>query len=308
VKSLRNAFRFIGASFRLAFTHAQLRKPWLYFTLGGLINLILWLLPIALVLGLIGFSPIGLILTGALSTFSIISLSLWGEIVSLRICRAVSKIITTHPESFPAEASSSHWTDVLLLRLILPAAVTFQGFRSILNKKAEKSGKNWTDVSFLIHPIISLEELALSQAIQRAVQISTNHLIRFQPGLISVGWVAVLTQWLAIISGFFAGVLVTRNMIVDPFTATLWQRIMGAGVGLTILWGCMLLGLLFSIFTRSCYHTALYLWVRNVEDARQSNDPQQASPPKILRQVLGTGRDIKKERKNGTKKRDTHME
>jgi len=308
VQSLRNAFRFIGASFRLAFSHSQLQKPWLYFTLGGLINLILWLLPIALVLGLIGFSPIGLTLTGALCIFFIFSISLWGEIISLRICRAAYNLLSTHPEVYPSESSFSRSMAVLSFILILPVAAVLQGFRSILNKDADKPEKYWTDFGFLILPIISLEELSLSQAIQRARQMFTNNLIRFRPGFISVGFVARLTQWLAVICGGIAGFLTARSMIPDPYTATLRQRILGSGVGLAILWGFMILGGLFNVFTRSCYHTALYLWVRNVEDARQSHDPQQASPPKILRQVLGTGRDDKKERKNGTKKRDTHLE
>lgn len=308
MQSLRNAFRFISASFKLAFTHAQLRKPWLYFALGGLLDLILWLLPIALVLGLMGFSPTGLILTGALVTLFIFSMTLWGEMASLRMCRAASIIFSDHPETYPSETSISHWIDIFIFNLILPVAVVFRGIRSTLKKNDDKSEKEWTDVSFLIPPIIYLEELALSQAIQRARQIFTENLLRFRPGLIAVGLGARVTQWSAIICGCAAGVLTARGILPDPPAATVWERILGAGAGLAILWGCILLGSLFSSFTRSCYHTALYLWVRNVENARQSRDRQQAQPPKILRQVLGTVRDDKKERKNGAQKREPHLE
>ncbi len=310
MQSLKNAFSFISASFKLAFSNTKLRKPWWYFIVGGVFLLILWSLLIALVVGFIGLKPLGLMLTGALSTFFVTSLLIWESIASLKIIPTAIQALTEHPEAYsdtPKQFFSS-WVDAALFALVLPVSVTSQTFRALFNKNANDSEQNWTAANFLILPIISLEDLSLKQAVQRTQQMVADNLMRFRPGLVPVGSVAGVAQWVCVVCGIIVGAIAANRMIMSPTLLPFWQQILPPLVGLAILGGFMLIGGIFSTYARSCYHAAIYLWVRNVENAHKSHDPQKGTPPKLLRQVLGTGRDEEKETINGTKKRNTHLE
>jgi hypothetical protein len=126
-------------------------------------------------------------------------------------------------------------------------------------------------------------------------QILTDHLLRFRPELVGVALIARLGQWGLIISGVVLGFWVTL-ILGDPWMAGLRRSTLNVAIGLTVGGVPLLMGMFFSSFIRSAYHTALYQWVRNVEAARQTGDTSQASAPMILQQVLVHHSSSKKER------------
>jgi hypothetical protein len=304
VKSLQNAFRFIGASFKLAFSHIQRLKPWLFLTAGGLALLLLWLMPVAAAAGLIGFKPIGLMLIGGLSFFFLISLVIWGEIASLPMCRAAAETLSENHEFLPVSPKViyTHGLDILLLTLILPGVSVIKIYKTIQQKDSDYLQQRWLTGQCLFLPVVSLEALSMPKALDRVEQIIKDNLLRFKPGLVKVTLIARIVQGTLFICGAVIGAVIANLIITDPAAASHWQRILGIGAGMSTAWLLVTIGNLFSTFTRSFYHTALYTWVRNVEDARKSNEPQKASPPKILQQALGSAGFRKKEPKNGTKK------
>jgi len=306
VKSLRNAFRFIKASFKLTFSHPQLRKPWLIFAAGGSALLMLWLLPMGALAGLLSFSPIGLVLIGSVGIFFVASLCLWGEIVALKICQSTAEVISEDPDelSTASKVIPSHWLDIFLYILILPGIFVTQAF----NKTSNQTQRPWMTGRFLTIPIISLENLSLREALGRVEQITRDNLLRFRPGLVPVALVATVVQGIFIICGIVLGAFLTQSITAMSTVPSLWQRLLGISVGMAIAWLLTMSGTLFSTHNRSCYHTALYTWVRNVENARKNHDAQKATTPKILQYVLGSSEISKKERKNGPKKRDPHLE
>jgi len=82
--------------------------------------------------------------------------------------------------------------------------------------------------------------------------------------------------------------LTVAVLITDPAAPGPWLRILGLGIGLLIVWLFITSGNLFSAYTRSFYHVALYQWVMNMEEARETGEPERAVPPDILRQAIGT--------------------
>ncbi len=293
MKSLRNAFRFINASFKLALSHPQLRKYWWLYPAGGLVLLLLWLLPMGLVAGLIGFNPIGLILIGGVGFFFIVSLCLWGEITAVKICQSVGEVISENPGAFSISPSklSAHWGDVLLYTLTLPV--------SSLSQAIAKTQHPWLPGKPLVIPIICLEDLSLRDALEQSAQITKDNLLRFKPGLVPVAHIARALQATSILGGILLGIVATQLIQSMASEPDLWMRLLSIAAGMTVVWLMTIIGTLFSTYIRSCYHTALYVWVRNVEQARKTQDSQTASPPRILQHVLGSSRPSKKDRKNG---------
>jgi len=129
----------------------------------------------------------------------------------------------------------------------------------------------------------------IMDAVRRIDQMVDDHLLRFQPGLVKVDLVGSLVQWGLSFIGILIG-LTVAILITDPIAPDPWLLILGLGVGLLIVWLFITSGNLFSAYSRSFYHAALYQWVRNVEKARETGKPERAVPPDILRKAMGTTR------------------
>lgn len=291
------AFRFVRASFSLALEHPSLQEPWFVLGLGGLAIVFVWFLPLAAVVGFIGLTPIGLLLTGLIAFFLWSSLWLWGEFMRLRTSQVFEGIITAGEYD---RSERQPWIrflpDILTLSLSsLPMRLS-DGLQKLFspNRSVQTQKQIWHQASWLALPLMAGEGLHLKAAFDRIKTIVYQNLVRFQTHLIAVRPLAVLFHMLmsllGLILAFWVGI-----RIADPLTAAPGRRILAAGIALLIAWLPTQIGILFSSFIRSCYTTALYQWVRNVENARGSGENQQAQPPQILAQVMGSS-PLKKER------------
>lgn len=291
MRSIKQAFQFIQASFSLALQHPQLQEPWFILGLGSLILLLIGFIPIAVVVGWIGLTPVGMLAIGLISTLTLVALLIWGEITALRTAQAFSAINQRQPEDPPSLFSNltKHGIDIFTLTLIVPMLIIFRGVRSLFKPSTHPADEDrvWLDAHPLVLPTIALEGLPFQYALARLQQIVKDNLLRFQVRLIPVRLVAILTQIFLIAVGILLAFIVGIS-IAAPMTATPWQRILAAGIGALIAWFPTVIGIIFSNFTRTSYATTLYLWVRNVEIARQTGNLESAQPPAILRQVLGT--------------------
>lgn len=286
MQSLTYAFQFISASFSLMLKHSRLQKTWLYFGVGSLVVLILWFLPLSIVLALIGLKPVGMILVGLISIFALVSVLVFARVFALIICRVYGTIDSDEggqPSKWPL--LPEHWMDVTLFAISLPGKHLLQTTQQIFSG-GKSDSTHWPDPSYLILPVICLEDLSLSQAVQRVKEIVEEHLIRFRAELIQIGLVGGVVQWILLVGGIALGFIDGINL-ADPNTAGRWQRVLGAGIGMLAAWLPAMIGLVVSTFPRTIYHTALYQWVKNVEAARQTQARDKASPPEILRRVLG---------------------
>lgn len=287
--SLKSAFRFIQASFTLAFKKAQLQEQWVYIAVGNLIIFLIWYLPLALTVGLIGFRPIGLALIGLIIVFMFFCYYLWGEITSehasLMMANLFEESALEGDELKQKPPLFERWPDILISSLVIPL-LRFEnsGTRLFLEEKGVEYP--WVDFHVLLIPIISLENLGFKEAASRIKEIMSDHLLRFKPGFVKVDLLAKLVHWMMSIIGILTGISVGAA-IADPFTTNPWQRVIALGIGLIISWLFSTLGHLFSAFVRSFYHTALYQWAMNVAAAREAGDPAKAVAPEILQLALG---------------------
>lgn len=286
--SLKYAFRFIWASFLLAFKKVQLQDQWLYIAVGNLILLLVWFLPLGLTVGLIGIRPVGMIFIGLVSIFMLFSFYMWGEITREHASKVMVDLQQEYSISENDEAQKlsifEHWPEILIWTLVKPVlGIQFYLHQLLWPDREEKYP--WFESHVLIVPLISLENLNFKEAVSRIEEIISDHLLRFKPGFVKVDLFARLVRWVMGIIGILTGLSVAV-IVADPLSTDPWQRILVLGIGLLIAWFFLTLGHLFSAFVRCCYHTTLYQWVMNVKAARDSGDPSRAVPPEILRQSL----------------------
>lgn len=287
MQSLTYAFRFIQACFSLALKESRLRKPWLYLWMGGVSLLVVWLLPLGVVIALLGVRVLGLILVGLLIFLLLFGLLAWGEVIALETCSIFGDLSQTDlqsPDTIHERHNFTHWGDVFLWVLVQPGLRAIQFIDQIIrpNRMAEHA---WLDASYLILPVISLEDCTLSEAVERIKQLAGAHLIGFHPDLVGVRPVAAVVQWLLILGGGVLGFWVGLS-IADPGTAGLFSRLFALAIGIMLAGVIALLGIGFSSFNRACYYSSLYQWALNVETARTSGETTHIVPPAILSQVM----------------------
>lgn len=298
MQAIRNAFRFIKASLSLALKQVQLQEPWFALGLGGLVILFVWFLSIAVATWLIGLTPLGLSLIGLLALLAVVSLLIWGEITSLLTSRSFASIGSEVTEEKPTNLKflGMHAGTVLVLALVLPLLSLGNWFRTLLAKpdSVPNEKSRWLAARTLALPVIANEATPLQATLKRLEEIVRDNLLRFREDLIKVRLVAGVIEALLIVLGIALGFVVGLK-IADPAVASPWQRVLAAGIAMLVAWLPTIIGIMFSVFTRSCYATALYQWVHNVAAAREGEDKAKAQPPAILAQVLGTTNQSKKE-------------
>jgi hypothetical protein len=297
VQHLTYAFHFIKACFSLALKNTRLRNPWLAMWMGSLTLIILWLLPLGVVVALIGLKPWGMVLIGLFSILLLFCLVVWGEITALETCQIFA--VLTKDDSSTVEAVSesmnfAHWGDIFLWVLTLPGHEAIHLFNFIFRPQ-KAVNHDWLEGSYLVLPIISLENLNLAVALERVKQMLRDHLLRFHPDLVGIRPVAGVVQWSLVIVGGLLGFWVGL-IIADPLTAGILTRLLAIVVGIFLAGTFATLGVFFSSFFRACYYTTLYQWVLNVESARSTGGASQGLPPPILSQVMGKTKPSKKER------------
>lgn len=289
MERLKYAFQFISASFRLAGSHSDLRRTWLYTGVGGMVILLIGFIPLALVVSLVGLGPLGLILLGLIVVLIVICLLVWGEMVALLIAEAFDSAIQNadshQPPVDPSQIIKRHWSDAAILALAIPGLLLINAITQVFGSSTENQPA-WSSAHYLLVPVISLESRSLKDAIGRVRQIIEMRLLRFRSDLMQVGLVAWVVQWLFLVGGAMIGFLVAVK-IVDPISASHGRLIAGTALGLMVSGVLILVGILFSTFTRTCYHTALFRWATNVEAARTTGDAGTALPPAILSRILG---------------------
>ena len=141
----------------------------------------------------------------------------------------------------------------------------------------------WTEATFLVLPIMVIEDENLKDGLKRATFIVKSNLLLVGIGAVGVRWVTGLIGFVFGVVGLLVGFGVAFPLI----------SIAGAStplVVLAVILGVLLASVFFmaanviSSYTSTAYHTCLYLWARNTEKAGQG---VQASIPAPLAAVLG---------------------
>jgi hypothetical protein len=265
--------------------------------MGGLGLLILWLIPMGVVKALLGIKPLGMFLIGLFIILLIFSLLAWGEMTALETCLVFDDLIWIEkqlPGSSGQKREFGRWQDVLLWVLILPGLEIIRLYNQAF-RPAHTAKSDWQTASYLMLPVIALDDFSLREGIDRIKQLVSDRLLRFHPDLVAIRTVAGVLQWSFIIGGGLLGLWVGL-MIGDPATAGVFSQLLSLVVGTMVAGVLSVIGIHFSSFHRACYYTTLYQWVLNVENARMTGDASQSVPPAILRQVMKTKNPSKKEK------------
>ncbi|MDO8727296.1 MAG: DUF6159 family protein [Candidatus Methanoperedens sp.] len=134
----------------------------------------------------------------------------------------------------------------------------------------------WTVATYFIIPAIVIEDRDLKGAVARASDIIQKNLLPIGVGEIAVGFVTGLLTIIGFIIAIVLGISIFGAMGSAP----------GAILAILIAAVIIVLVIALSMYVTTAYHTCLFLWARNVEDAG-AGAPGTVKPPAPIANVLG---------------------
>ncbi len=134
----------------------------------------------------------------------------------------------------------------------------------------------WTVATYFIIPAIVIENRDIKGAVARATDIMKKNLLPIGVGEIAVGFVTGLISVIGFIVAIGVGFLIMSSIGSS------------AGVIAAILVAAVLVILIvaLSMYITTAYHTCLFLWARDVEDAKLGT-PGTIKPPAPIANAMG---------------------
>ena len=144
----------------------------------------------------------------------------------------------------------------------------------------------WTEVSYLILPAMVIEDVSLVDGAKRVAQIVRDNLLLVGISTVGVRAVTGLIGFVLSAAGAVLGFGIGYGIIAILGTGAL-GLVFGIGVGILIFFTFTMVASVISTYTTTAYHTCLYLWAREVENAQTAGQSIQISAPAPLAAVLG---------------------
>lgn len=134
----------------------------------------------------------------------------------------------------------------------------------------------WTVATYFIIPAIVIEDRDIKGAVSRAADIMKRNLLPIGVGEIAVG---LVTGLLSVI-GFIVAIVI-GFMLFGAISGTV-----GALIAILVVAVLIILIVALSMYITTAYHTCLFLWARDVEDAKLGA-PGTIKPPAPIASALG---------------------
>jgi hypothetical protein len=294
MESFSKGWNFLKQAWQMALADKDLIKPSFYALFVGFIVSLVGVIPIVLAALLLGTeSMIGRAVLGVFGALLVFAQYAVTYIFSAMTVKLIYDYLS-HGDGRMDQAwqiVQRDWLDILSLA----AASTLV---NMVKNWVKGNGRNrnfiresianlidtvWTEATFLVLPIMVVEDENLKDGLKRATYIAKNNLLLIGISAIGVRWVTGLIGFVLVVIGIVLGLGIALPLV----------SIAGASTGLVIA-GIILGVLVASIFfmaanvigsyTSTAYHTCLYLWARNVETAQQGIP---VSIPAPLAAVLG---------------------
>jgi hypothetical protein len=179
--------------------------------------------------------------------------------------------------------------------LTLAAASTVVNlFKNAVRGKNRSGGRNflanlidtlWTEATYLVLPIMVIEDISLPDGLKRATQIVRNNLLLIGVSTVGVRAVTGLIGLALGTTGVLLGLAVGFGLVTLSGGAT-FGWVLGILFGILLAAAFIMSAAVISSYTATAYHTCLYLWAREVEQAQAAGKPLQVEAPAPLAAVL----------------------
>ena len=294
MESISRGWKFLTQAWNMARADHDLLKPSIYALLVGFVVSIIGIIPLALAAIVLGtdslFGRLVLGFFGALLVFGQYAVT---YIFSAMTVKLIYDYLTNGDGRMELawEIIKRDWLDILSLA----AASTLV---NLVKNMVRGNGRNrnfirdaianlidtvWTEATFLVLPIMVIEDENLKDGLKRATYIVKNNLLLVGISTVGVRWVTGLIGFIFGLLGLGIGLGIALPLISIAGSSTV-MVVMAIILGVLAASVFFMAANIIGSYTSTAYHTCLYLWARNTEQAGQG---VQAGIPAPLAAVLG---------------------
>ncbi len=294
MESISRGWKFLTQAWNMARADHDLLKPSIYALLVGFVVSIIGIIPLALAAIVLGtdslFGRLVLGFFGALLVFGQYAVT---YIFSAMTVKLIYDYLTNGDGRMELawEIIKRDWLDILSLA----AASTLV---NLVKNMVRGNGRNrnfirdaianlidtvWTEATFLVLPIMVIEDENLKDGLKRATYIVKNNLLLVGISTVGVRWVTGLIGFIFGLLGLGIGFGIAFPLISIAGSSTV-MIVMAIILGVLAASVFFMAANIIGSYTSTAYHTCLYLWARNTEQAGQG---VQAGIPAPLAAVLG---------------------
>jgi hypothetical protein len=276
--SLRRGFGFLKQSWQMAMADRDLIKPSIYALVVGFIVTIIGSIPVILAFVLFGDRGFGQVIGYILGAILIF--------VQYTVTYIFSAMTIYLIYGYLAEGDGrmdKAWgivrRDFLDILSLAGASTVVNLLKSLVQGRGRNQGRNflaglintvWTEATYLVLPAMVVEDIGLGDGLKRATHIVRNNLLLVGVSTVGVKTVTGLIGFLLGATGVALGLGISLGLISLTSGATL-GLITGISLGVLVAAMFIMVAVIISSYTATAYHTCLYLWARDVEQAGQGS-------------------------------------
>jgi hypothetical protein len=276
--SLRRGFGFLSQAAGMAVKDPDLLKPSIYALIVGGVATVIMAAPMLMMTFWLGDQDLGKIILFVLGAATLFVQYAVSYIFAGMTVRLVHDYLTQGDGRMDQAWATVRrdFFDILTLAAVSVLVKLVEGFL-----RGKKGGKRnllgemlagvldtlWTVATFFILPAMILEDLNLGKALKRATQIIKDNLLLVAVTEIGVGTVVGLIGFLL----FLLALALGGGTFYLIGALTEWSTVgivIGVGAGVLLAGAILIVVNVLSSYVTTAYHTCLFVWARQVEQAR----------------------------------------
>lgn len=297
MESFSRGWSFLKQAWSMAFKDRDLLKPSIYALVAGMIVSVIGVIPIGIVAFLFGGSQVGNIVMGVFGAVMV-----FVQFVVTYVFSGMTAYLIFGYLSEGDGRMDKAWDIVrrdFFDILTLAAASTFVNMLKNAANRNRRGGLAsgllrgaanlfqvlWTEASYLILPAMVIDDLNLKDGMQRVLNITKQNLLLIGISTVGVRWVNGLIGFLLGFGGFLVALAVGGGAVyaTGGFNFLSIAAIVFAAF---IFFTFIVVASVVSSYTSIAYHTCLYIWARDVEQAQATGQSFQVAAPAPLAAVL----------------------
>ncbi len=298
MQSFSRGWSFLKQAWSMAFKDKDLLKPSIYALIVGMIVSVIGIIPIAGTAFLVGGSQFGNIVVGLMGAVMV-----FVQFVVTYIFSGMTSYLIFGYLSEGDGRMDKAWEIVkrdFFDLLTLAAASTVVNAIKNAVKRNRRGGFAaglvrgaagllevlWTEASYLILPAMVIDDLNLKAGMQKVLKITQENLLLIGISTVGVRWVTGLIGFALGFAGFVIALAVGGGAAYLTGGINI-VSVIGIAIAAFIFFAFVMLASVISSYTSIAYHTCLYIWARDVEQAQEAGQPIRVAAPAPLAAVLG---------------------
>jgi len=297
MQSFSRGWSFLKQAWSMAFKDKDLLKPSIYALVVGMIVSLIGIIPIAIVAFLFSGSQIGnivMVVLGAILVF-----------VQFVVTYVFSGMTAYLIYGYLSEGDGRMDKAWAIIRRDFFDLLTLAAASTVVNMLKSAANRNrrglasglirgaanllevlWTEASYLILPAMVIDDLNLKDGMQRVLNITRQNLLLIGISTVGVRWVTGLIGFVLGLGGFVLALAVGGGAVYATGGFN-FVSIAGIAIAAFIFFAFVVVASVVNSYTSIAYHTCLYIWARDVEQAQAAGQPMQVTAPAPLAAVLG---------------------